>query len=58
MSAVFQLIENLVCLLVLHTVVFSSASNNMVQLHVYFGFLLSEPSILFSLCQGKMIKSF
>lgn len=54
-----QLVENLVCLLLtLHTMTFSSASNNMGQLYVYFRLFLSEPSILLFLCQGKMIKSF
>lgn len=58
-STVFQLIEYLVCpLLMPHTMAFSNASNNIGQLYVYFRLFLSEPSILFILCQGKMIKRF
>lgn len=48
-SIVFQLVENLVCtLLTLHTVAFSSASNNMGQLYIYFRLFPSEPSIYLS----------
>lgn len=53
-STVFQLVENLVCpLLTLHTVAFSSASNNMGQLYIYFRLFPSEPSIYLSCIRAR-----